>query len=232
VGLVKRLRRITAARVDAFLRSASNPEAAAAALVAEMEDGVRLAANAEAKALTAVNAAQRKLDESQGRTSRLGRGAELALRKGDEATAREVLAEQVKTERAAGVHQQELARAEAALRDAREVRRHLADEQGDLQVRHRELISRARTAALRKRALDAGLRRGESILEQVAAMERGLDEAEARVEPRGAQTGGASLEARLRDLHREASVEERLRRLARKDGDTAAGSDRPYERHD
>ena len=66
----------------------------------EMQRGIEDAVKAESKALAALKANQRRLDESMGRSMRLEKGAEMALRQGDEILAREALAEQIKADSA------------------------------------------------------------------------------------------------------------------------------------
>ena len=84
MGLLKRLRRITKARIEAFLDSVETPELVLPRLVAELGEKVQEAANAEAKSIGATKGAQRKLDEATGRATRLQRGAKLAIDVGDE----------------------------------------------------------------------------------------------------------------------------------------------------
>ena len=212
MGLIKRLQRITTARVQAFLETVDDPATAIPQLVAEMEEKVGVAANAEAKALSAVKSTQRKLDEAQGRVLRMGRGAELALKQGDERTAREALAEQVKAEKDVAAQKESMARAEAAFKDARDVRLGLAGQLDELKVRRDEILSRVRTAAMRKDIRERILKPGEGLLDQVARTESVLDQEESAIEIKRETESlrNGSLDERLRRLGREAEVDERL----------------------
>ena len=215
MGLIKRLQRITSGRVRAFLDSVDDPETVLPQLVAEMEENAGIAVNAEAKALTAVKSAQRKLDEAEGRVLRLGRGAELALKQGDERTAREALAEQLKAEKEASVHKESLVRAEAALKDAHDTRLQLADQLEELKVRRDEMLTRARVASTQTQIRETVLKPGKGLLEEVARVEERLDKDESQLEIHheiaGPQQG--SLDERLRRLQREAEIDERLGNL-------------------
>jgi len=132
MGLVDRVRRITAGRIEAFLDSLEDPAAMIPLLLRELEDQSEVLARAEAKARSAVKAAQRRLNEETGHVARLGRGAELALRFGEEHTAREALARQVVAERSVRAAEENLAQADKALQDAREVRSGILRQQDDL----------------------------------------------------------------------------------------------------
>ena len=212
MGLIKRLQRITSARVTAFLETVDDPATAIPQLVAEMEEKVGMAANAEAKALSAVKSAQRKLDEAQGKVLRMGRGAELALKQGDERTAREALAEQVKAEKDVAAQKESLARAEAAFNGARDARLGLAGQLEELKVRRDEILSRVRTAAVQKDIRENILKPGEGLLDQVARTESVLEQEESGIEIQREMDGprNGSLDERLRRLGREAEVDERL----------------------
>jgi len=222
MALIDRLRRITMGRIEAFLDAVEDPEVVLPQLVREMADRVNDAANAEAKALSAVKAARRRLDEVTGRAARMGDGARLALEADDEETARQALAAQVDAERAVGRHRDELAAAEAACRDAAAVRTQLQRDLQTLQARQKELIARARAARRRRHAVGpdpkslAARRRG--LLDAVARMEAKVDEAEAAVEvhDRVTRTLGVGFETeRVHALERDAEVERRLDQLKR-----------------
>jgi len=188
-------------------------------LLRELEDQSEVLARAEAKARSAVKAAQRRLNEETGHVARLGRGAELALRFGEEHTAREALARQVVAERSVRAAEENLAQADKALQDAREVRSGILRQQDDLRRRAAEFQQRGTHAAQGHTALAAAAeaeKTGTSILDRVSAMEDRLPSAPAAgpgaremVDP------GAPLMERLSRLERRASVEERLAALRR-----------------
>jgi phage shock protein A len=215
MGLIKRLQRITSGRVHAFLESVDDLETVLPRLVAEMEDKIRQTANAEAKALSAVKGAQRKLDEVQGRVLRFGRGAELALKQGDERTAREALEQQLRAEKEIRSLQEMLTRAEFAHQSARETREQLCGQFEELKARAGEFASRAATAQAGRKTAGTILAESRSLLDEVARLEGGLDMAEARREIQGEmdQVSGTGLERKLKDLQQDAELEERMRKL-------------------
>jgi len=128
MGLIKRLNRITLARIEAFLASVETPERLLPQIERELADRIGAAVNAEAKALTAVRADRRRLDEAAGRVLRFQQGARLAVDAGDDATAREALAAQLRAEEAVAARQKAQETAESALAEAGRVRRQLQDE--------------------------------------------------------------------------------------------------------
>ena len=213
MGLMKRLRRITAARIEAFLQMVEDPALVFPQLMAEMEDNAQAAYRAEAKAQTAVTAAQRRIDEITGRIGRLERGAEMALEQKDEKTAREAVAAQMAAEKDLDRCREELERAEYALDEAKQTSRRLASDLEHLMVRKDEVLSRARSAKATKKArkIKDAAASGKGILDAVSRMETHVLESEL-----GEDAGNASLERRLERLEREAEVEKRLAQLKKK----------------
>lgn len=104
----------------AFLDEAEHPEQMIPQLLNELSSQQKALKNAEAKSLTAVRAAQRRLEETLGRTLRLERGAELAVKKGEEETAREALREQLKGEQIVPRQREQVEQAQKILDDVRE----------------------------------------------------------------------------------------------------------------
>lgn len=216
MGLIKRLRQITAARIEAFLQTVEDPERIYPRLIVEMEAKAGDAARAEAKALTAVRAAQRKVDESFGRINRLQKAAGLALQQKDEDLAREALAAQLETEQAHHRQREELTRAEFALQEAQTVRRQLEAELLHLKSRKDEIVTRARLAKTQKgvqRNATGSRATTPSILDEAADLERRLLEDEAGLEvqsERLAEFKKVSLEERLKNLERDNEIQKRL----------------------
>jgi len=218
VGLIKRLQRITSARLKAFLDTVDDPETAIPQLVTELEDKVHIIANAEAKALSAVKSVQRKLDEAGGKVMRLSRGAELALKQGDEKTARDALTAQIKAEKEIETQKPSLAMAENALKDAREARMQLASQLEELKVRKDEILSRSRAAAIQKKSHDIA-EPARNLLDEVARAEGKLDEDESHLQVQREihANAGSSLDDRLRKLERDTEVEDRMGNIGKKE---------------
>jgi phage shock protein A len=214
-GLTSRLKRITVSRIQAFLETVDEPEAVFPKLVGEMQKRIGDAVNAESKAAAAFKANQRRLDESLGRSVRLEKGAEMALRQGNEPLAREALEAQVRVERRNDDQRLALEQSERALVQARESRLHLEVQLEELKRRKKEIISRARSAknaaGVRRRAWKIGAS-GAAILDEVARMEQvaGENEISSGIAGELSGTFERSLEYRLRSLEREAEIERRL----------------------
>lgn len=217
MGLIKRLKRITSSRIEAFLQSVENPESIFQQLVQEMKNQVKVAINAETKSLASVRAAQRKLDESEGTIRRFAKGAELALEHGEEPIAREALAAQMKTEQYAEQNQESLDRAESALNQARSTREQMESQLADLLNRKEEIITRARSVKTQKQIVNVE-KGGNSILEQVSRIENKLEEEEATAEINREMSGKStlSLDERLRSLERESEIKKRLDKLRKR----------------
>jgi len=217
MALIKRLRRITAARIEAFLSTTENPEDALPQLVREMEKQAVLSGQAVAKALTALKASQRRLDELQGRIIRLDKGAKLAIDQGDEPLARDALAELVKTEKQEKIRLEAVAQAQQAVDEAREAKSRLDHQLENLRVNADGIISRSR-AIKTQRTGQPGYRdnrRCRSILDRVADIEMKVDQDESEVElaRRSRERFEATLEERLRKVERHSEIEARIRRL-------------------
>jgi phage shock protein A len=120
MGLLSRLKDISSGKLLAFLDEAEHPEQMIPLLLNELSTQQKALHTAEAKSLAAVRAAQRRLEETLGRVLRLERGAELALKKGEEETAREALREQLKVEQLVPQQREQVERAQKILDDVRE----------------------------------------------------------------------------------------------------------------
>lgn len=216
MGLIDRIRRITAARIEAFLASVEDPEAVLPQLIAEMGAKVDQAVSAEAKALSAVKGARRRLDEATGRAARMRQGARLALAADDVETARQAIAAELEAERRAETLADQVDKAQSAYLDASTARKQLQELLSDLKTRSDDVLARARAAGRRQtdaRALGKRRARREGLLEAVARMEEKVDAAEAETEIRDeiAQALGPDFpEQRIRELERDAEVQRRL----------------------
>ena len=214
-GLVSRLKRVTVSRINAFLETVEDPEIIFPQLVREMQSCIRDAVNAETKAAAALKADQRRLDESTGRSIRLAKGAELALRQGDESLAREALAEQIRVDRLCEDQRRALDQSEKALLEARGLRVHLETELEKLKHRKRNIIARSRSAkktAGTYRRADIIRTAGSAILDEVSRLEQQVETNGYTPENAGrtSETDKGSLEDRLRNLERDVEIERRL----------------------
>jgi len=213
---IKRITRITTGRIEAFLSSVDDPETLLPQLIKEMRREVRAAGAAEAKALAALKSSQRKLDELIGRSIRLERGAELALRQGDENTAKEALVEQVKVDKQLKIAEKILKTSESAYEQARQAHLQIQYELKTLTRRGNDIIARAKTSKNRSATISPG--HGNNILDEITKIEHKLDGEEAVADVLREQNGKNTmpLELRLREIERKNEIEERLRQLKTK----------------
>lgn len=219
MGFIRRLKRITAGRIEALLASVEDPERLLPILVAELDQQVRQAARAEAKALSAVRSAQRQMDECTGRAARMEKGASLAMQAGQLDTARAAVAAQIDAERQRDAIARSLETATAAQADAAGARVQLQEQLLELRHRSRQLVARSRQARIGAQVLrNSGdvVSAGRSILDEVTRMEARVQEDEAKVDAQGQVTRELAVdlpEHRLRQLERDAEVDRRLAQI-------------------
>lgn len=219
MGLVARLKRITSARIEAFLANVEDPAEVLPQLERELRSSVRVAANAEVKATAALKSTQRQLDELMGKIMRLQRGAELALRCGDEETAREALEEQVRAERLLEKKEASVKQAKSALQGARDARLQLDSQLEELTSRKGELLARAQRAhsQLTPQQVERDHHRHARgrLLDTIARIETDsiMDEAWLDVQRQQAAARSRSLDERLMSLEKEQRIENRMREL-------------------
>jgi phage shock protein A len=224
MGLIARLRRLTTSRIEVFLSTVEDPEVLFPQLVKEMEDQVRSATEAEAKAMASVKGAERDLKQIEQKLDRMTKGAELAVDKGDEDTAREAVSAQIDLESEIKRKQEALKRSQAAMEDARAAREQVQAQLAEVRNKKDEILTRARVIRNQKkveRTVSAPVSSARSILDAVAQLETKVEEQEAEIEVQrdmASAGGGPSLDKRLKDLEVSSEVEERLAKLKKKTG--------------
>lgn len=227
MSMFGRMKRVTTGKLEVFLSRAEKPEILFPQLLREMEDQVRAATEAEAKALAGLKSAETALRQTREKLEKMRDGAESALRLGDEATAREALEAQLKLE--AEVLRREAARdvaaeAHASARSAREETRAQLEE---VRAKKDELLTRARVVATREkieRTVSGPVKSSGSILDAVASIEADIAEKESALEVSkdlaaggtGTTTGTASLERRIDSLNEKAELDRRFADLKAK----------------
>jgi phage shock protein A len=222
MGLISRIRRITVSRIENFLNTVEDPETIFPQLVREMEDQVRAAVSAETKALAACKAAERDVRQVQGKLDRMVRGAELALEKGDNETARDAVRAQIAFESDLKVREDAVRRAQRAHEDARGARVQIEEQLEELRIRKNEILTRARIARAQtkiEKTVSGSAGSSKSILDAVARLEGKVEEAEAELEVRrgmGNEKATPSLERRLEELEQNEEIEKRLAELKKK----------------
>ncbi len=224
MGFIARLKRLSTSRIEAFLTTVEDPEILFPQLVREMDEQVRTATSAEAKAMAATKAAQRDIDRVVEKLDRMQKGAVLALEKGDEETAREAVSAQISLESEIKRKAEALSRSEAALNDARTAREGIQSQLEEVRNKKDEILTRVRVAKNQKkveRTVGGPVSSAKSILDTVAQLESKLEETEAELEVQrdmSTSGGGPSLDKRLKDLDEKSEVEARLAALKKKTG--------------
>ncbi len=224
MGLIQRIRRLTVARIENFLNTVEDPEVIFPQLVREMEDQVRAAIDAEAKALAALKSAERDAGNTRQKLDRMLRGAEIAVEKGDDKTARDAVKAQIALESDLNVQDDVVTRAGRAYEDAKAARMQIEEQLNELRTKKNEIITRARVAKTQQKiekTVSGRVNSTASILDAVERMEGKVEEAEAELEiRRGMEKGGVtpSLERRLDELERDSEIEKRLAELKKRIG--------------
>lgn len=222
MSILGRMKRVTTGKLEVFLSRAENPEVVFPQLLREMEDQVRAATEAEAKAMASAKAAARDLEQTVDKLDKMVKGAQSALKQGDEATAREAIEAQLKLEAEKTRREAALGVAEDAHAAARAAREETQNQLREIRAKKDELLTRARVAASQEkiqRTVSGPVTSTGSILDAVAAIEAKVEEKEASLEVRrelaGAGTGAAtaSLERRIDAANTTAEVDRRLAAL-------------------
>jgi len=222
MGLIQRIRRLTVARIENFLNTVEDPEVIFPQLVREMEDQVRAAIDAEAKALAASKSAERDAGNTRQKLDRMLRGAEIAVEKGDDKTARDAVKAQIALESDLKVQDDAVARACRAYEDAKAARMQIEEQLNELRTKKNEIITRARVAKAQQKiekTVSGRVSSTSSILDAVDRMEGKVEEAEAELEIRREMEKGGitpSLERRLDELERDSEIEKRLAELKKR----------------
>jgi phage shock protein A len=224
MGIFDRLRRLTAARVEAALSTVEDPEVLYPQLIREMEGKIRAATEAEAAAVASVKATQREVGDLQTKIARMQKGAELALGKGDEKTARDAMSAQIKLEADLQRREAQIPRLEQAVENAKDARKQIQSQLDELRDKKDEILSRARVAKNQKKiakTVHGKAASAQSILDTASQLEGKVEETEAQLDIQreiASESGGGSLDKRLKDLEKSASIEDRMAALKQKLG--------------
>jgi len=223
MSMMSRMKRVTTGKLEVFLSRAENPEVVFPQLLREMEDQVRAATEAEAKAMANAKSAERALQSARDKLEKMTRGAESALQHGEEATAREAIEVQMKLE--ADILRLEAAHDVAAtsLASAKAAREETQNQLREIRAKKDELLTRARVVASQEkiqRTVSGPVTSSGSILDAVAAIESKVEEKESALEVRkdlagvGSGSGStASLERRIDELNGKAEIDRRMAAL-------------------
>jgi phage shock protein A len=182
-----------------------------------MSQQVEEAANAKAKALSAVKGARRRLDEANGKVLRLENGAKLAVRADDMETARQAIAAQIDAERNMERCRLELEQAEKAYQSATSVCTQLSANLKELKEKKTKLLKQHRQQQLAKQLQEkytqSVIEPGSDLLDTIARVETEIEQQEIELEVQSELTktlGVGFREERVKKLERDAEVDLRL----------------------
>jgi len=223
VGFLKRVRRITMAKINAFLDGAENPDEVLPMLLKELREEHQRAIAAEATAVAAQKRRQQEYDEIREDIAKWGGRAELAVRDGDEELARTALEHQLSAEQRLDAGKKSLDTAVDAAERARQARESLGNKAAALEAKRYEILARAQ-AAEKQESVQKALAGVEadsraSLLEAVSRMEEKALGTEAKATAYNRLAAGmakADLEDKFRELERKQNIEERLEGLKAK----------------
>ena len=225
MGKIDRLKRITMGRIEAFLDSLEKPEYILPQLLKEMGRLVTEAANAKAKALSAVKAARRRLDEANGKVFRLENGVKLAVQADDMKTARQAIAVQIQAEQETQKRRAELELAEKAYQSASAIFIQLAANLTTLKEKNTAILKQRRqqqlTEQLQEKYTQTIVKPGKDILDTIARMESKIEQqqVELEVQTELTKTLGVNFnEERVQKLERDSQVDQRLNEIKKQFG--------------
>lgn len=220
MGIFKRLHRITLGRIEAYLDKAENPETLFPVLIDEMQQQLKASTSAEAKATVALKQATRDLENHLEKVDRFGNGAVLAMKKGDEETARLSVEAQLEVEKTLTAIQHNVDVATDSLDHATASRKKIQTQLDELASKKEEILTRARVAKAQQkiqRTVTGSIGSTDSILDAVARLESGVEEAEAQLEVQanlaGDYSASPTLERKLDELSQESEIENRLKKI-------------------
>ncbi len=223
MGLCKRLHRITVGRIEAFLSRVEDPELVFPVLVKEMEQQLEAATEAEARAVATLKGCEREVSRHAETIERYGNGAMLAIKKGDEDTARQSIKAQLDAEKLSELSTKNVEVARQSLERARAGRERIQRQLDELRAKKNEILTRARVAKVQKKiqaTVSGSAGSSDSILDAVARLEAQVEETEAELEIQASLAGESaaspSLERTLAELDREAQIDKRLAELKEK----------------
>jgi phage shock protein A len=181
MGIFDRMGRIISSNVNSLLDSAEDPEKTVGLVVEEMRDQLRRAKQEIVESVATEKQLAARVADLDAQAATWTKRAELALRAGDEALAREAL---VQKKRIVGERDQAEAQAAAERGRVEQMKRDLAR----MESKHRELETRKGTIAaeIRKGRAGGGAEglgartAGASAFDEFRRMEQAIDQAEAQ----------------------------------------------------
>jgi phage shock protein A len=209
MGIFDRMGKVIQSNLNALLDKAQDERKLVELNLDEMDDQIKAGHSEVVQAVAAEKQLRKKTDELRGEVEKWDKRAELALKSGDEALAREALKQKKRTE--GDLESTEKARVEqrdAAVRMKDELER-MKQKLGELKLRKPAIIARAQQARSGPGAEQLGARGKSSAFDTFKRMEEKIEgrEAEgaamAEVEEAMGASKGEDLEAKFRELERQ-----------------------------
>jgi phage shock protein A len=210
MGIFDRMGKVIQSNLNALLDKAEDDKKLILLNLDEMDEQIKAGHQEVVQAVAAEKQLRKKADDLRADVERWDKRAELALKSGDEALAREALKQKKRV--AAEMEQVDKARAEqrdAALRMKDELER-MRTKLVDLKMRKGSIIARAQQARGGAGAEQLGSRGGTSAFDNFRRMEEKIEGREAEgsamaevEEALGKGEKSEDLEARFRDLERQ-----------------------------
>lgn len=225
MSILSRMKRVTTGKLELFLSKSEHPETVLPQLILEMEEQVRAATDAEAKAMASAKHAEKAVDNTLSKLNKMTAGAEAALKQDDETMAREAIEAQVALDAELIRHEAALQSAQDSLADARAARKETQQQLQEIRAKKNEILTRARVVQTQERvqrSVSGPSTSTGSILDAVAAMESKIEEREANLTVRqelagtGSGASSPSLERRIDDMNRTAEIDRRMAALKEK----------------
>ena len=219
MGIFSRLSDIINSNINAMLDKAEDPEKIARLMIQEMEDTLVEVRSNAARAIADRKDAEKRIARLDADAADWTAKAELAVEKDREDLARGALTQRQRAVEMVDIARKELALAEDAISKANDDMGKLQAKLDEAKAKHRALMMRARAAGDRVKVRSTlASTRAEDALARYSAMERRVDEMEARAESYDLGQGGKSLSQEFDELKASESVEAELSALKAKMG--------------
>ena len=216
MSLIKKLKRITLGRIEAFLDTLEDPAYIIPQLEKELAAKLEIAINAQAKSLTSVKSARRKLDETEGKLLRYEKLIQSAISNNDEQLTRKIIAAQILAEEEKQSQEKFLQSTEKAYIQAQQVCLQLKSNIENLRQKAKELKCRNETAkhlqsSFKKQTDFSG--NNSSILDTISRMEEKIIAKESEIEVRQELSSFIEDSEAFDDLEKSAEIDKRLNML-------------------
>jgi phage shock protein A len=218
MSILTRVKDLLSANINAMLDSAEDPEKMANEYLRQLNDELYEARTNTAAAMADETKLQQRMLQYQGEVDQWQNKAEAALRAGDETLTKAALSRKVQAQKLAEQYEQQFKDQEAQVDQLQEALTSLETRIAETRAK-KELIIAKKYRAQTQEAIQRTVRG----IGRVNALDK-LDDLEERLDDRLAKADamtkleGGSLEARFKDLEKDAAVDSELAELKKKMG--------------